>query len=300
MRVGVSVVALSARLSRVAGFIPEGARLVDVGTDHAFLPIALVQSGRIPSAIACDVAAGPVGAARENVRRYGLDDRVKIRQGDGLSPIRPGEVDVAVISGLGGWTITGILRRSPAVVAALNRVVLQPMNAGGEVRRFLRDQGFGIWDEALLEEDGRFYQVIAFDRAVCPNAVYAPWSLEDRWLCEEYGPLLLRRSNSLVRRWLSEERQRLARVHQRVGQAVSAEARLRREALALQLAAMDRWLTGGKSCPASPDRDNRAEHRAAVDGADKDRAAVDGADKDGVDKDRADGGEPGSDPGEPV
>jgi tRNA (adenine22-N1)-methyltransferase len=238
----VSPKGLSARLSHVARFVPAGSRPVDVGTDHALLPISLVRSGQVPCAIACDVASGPVRAAKENVARFGLNHAISVRQGDGLAPVKPGEADVAVISGLGGWTVVGILHRAPGVLAAMQRVVIQPMNASGEVRRFMRRLGFGIWDEVLLEEDGRFYQVIAFDRAVCPDAGYLGWGPEEDWLCHEYGPYLLRRRSPATVRCVQEDRGRLMRVRERVANGTSDEAKARSAAVEEQIRAMDRWL----------------------------------------------------------
>ncbi|MCL6600463.1 MAG: class I SAM-dependent methyltransferase [Alicyclobacillus macrosporangiidus] len=238
----VSQVVLSARLAQVARFVPAGSHPVDVGTDHALLPISLVRSGQVPCAIACDVAPGPVRAAKQNVARFGLNHAISVRQGDGLAPVTPGEADVAVISGLGGWTVVGILHRAPGVLAAMQRVVVQPMNASGEVRRFMRRHGFGIWDEVLLEEDGRFYQIIAFDRAVCPDAGYLAWRPEEDWLCHEYGPYLLRRRSPATVRCVQEDRGRLMRVLKRVAEGTSHEAKVRSSAVEEQIRAMDRWL----------------------------------------------------------
>ena len=93
---------LSPRLAMAAALVPEGARLTDVGTDHAYLPAALLLAGRIPSAIAADLRPGPLARARKTAAAYGLEGKLSFRLCDGLSGIRPEETDAAAIAGMGG------------------------------------------------------------------------------------------------------------------------------------------------------------------------------------------------------
>ncbi|MGQ9558791.1 MAG: class I SAM-dependent methyltransferase, partial [Desulfurispora sp.] len=101
---------LSARLSAIAGLIPAGSVVVDVGTDHARLPVYLVRSGRCPRALATEINRQPWQRARAAVAEAGLSDRIAVRLGDGLAPLRPGEADVAVLAGMGGGPIGRILQ----------------------------------------------------------------------------------------------------------------------------------------------------------------------------------------------
>ncbi|MCL6637690.1 MAG: class I SAM-dependent methyltransferase [Alicyclobacillus sp.] len=239
-------VELSRRLQGVAEFVPAGCRFADIGTDHAFLPIYLVQTGQITRAVACDIKAGPVNAARRNVHRYGLDELIDVRQGDGLSPLQPGEVEVVAIAGLGGIKAVELLRRGLDVTRRLQRVIVQPMNGGGYVRRFFREHGFGLAGEVLLAEDGRFYTVLAGDRQVDVHAGYHLWPPADHGLCDEYGPYILRQRDPLTVAYMQAERVALARVLQQLAAGRSAAAQVRAHEIAEQLAEVDRWLSGGK------------------------------------------------------
>ena len=104
---------LSPRLKMVADLVPQGARLADVGTDHAYLPTALIQEGKIPFAIAADLRQGPLASAKATVRRAGLEGKVAFRLCDGLRGIQPEEADAVAIAGMGGETIAAILAAAP-------------------------------------------------------------------------------------------------------------------------------------------------------------------------------------------
>ncbi|MDR7867234.1 MAG: class I SAM-dependent methyltransferase [Sporomusaceae bacterium] len=180
---------LSKRLATIAALVPPGSRLADIGTDHAYLPVYLVSEGIVPSAVAGEVNQGPFRAAGEALARVGLTDRIDLRFGDGLAVLAPGEVDTAVIAGMGGPTIVEILDARPEVTASLSCLVLQPMLGGGVVRRWLASAGWHIVAEALVEEDGRLYEVIAA----------APGAAEEyEEILLDIGPLLWARRHPLL------------------------------------------------------------------------------------------------------
>ena len=93
---------LSLRLSAIAGLVTRGNRLVDVGCDHGYLPVALYLDGKIPKAIAMDVRKGPLSRAQEHISQYGLNTYIETRLSDGLEALKPGEGDTLVIAGMGG------------------------------------------------------------------------------------------------------------------------------------------------------------------------------------------------------
>lgn len=117
---------LDIRLQKVAALVRPGSRLADIGTDHAYLPTALVQRGVCPTAIASDVRPGPVQAARRTVEAAGLNDKIDVRLGDGLEPIRPDEAEDIVIAGMGGETIAAILAAAPWVKDGRYRLICSP------------------------------------------------------------------------------------------------------------------------------------------------------------------------------
>ena len=184
---------LSSRLAAIADFIPKGARIADIGTDHALLPIFLTKAGVTKSAVAGDVHDGPYQAARLAVQDSGLSDFIEVRKGDGLSVVNPGEVDVIVIAGMGGGTICQILKDRMAVVSAACKLVLQPMVGAAGVRRWLNGNGWSIQQEDLIREDGVLYQIIVAVPGT--EVIMAP-------VWEEVGPVLWEQRHPLLKEHL--------------------------------------------------------------------------------------------------
>ena len=141
---------LSPRLKMVGELVPAGARLADVGTDHAYLPAALILEGKIPWAIAADLRQGPLDRARATVRGYGLTGKVAFRLCDGLSGIRPDEVDAVAVAGMGGETIAAILSAAPWTRERDLPLILQPMSSFPDLRGWLGENGFSIEEERLV------------------------------------------------------------------------------------------------------------------------------------------------------
>lgn len=152
---------LDMRLQKVAALVRPGSRLADIGTDHAYLPTALVQQGICPGAIASDVRPGPVQAARRTVEAAGLNDKIDVRLGDGLEPVRPDEAEDIVIAGMGGETIAAILAAAPWVQDSRYRLILQPMTRGEELRRYLFGAGFAIQEEQVAADSRHIYAVLS-------------------------------------------------------------------------------------------------------------------------------------------
>lgn len=151
---------LGVRLAAVAARVRQGARVADIGTDHALLPVWLVQSGRCPSAVASDIGEGPAAAARRTVSGAGLEAVVSVRVGDGLAPVQPDETDDIVIAGMGGETIAEILAAAPWVANERYRLVLQPMSKPERLRLFLAENGFSVQEEDVVAEGERLYTVM--------------------------------------------------------------------------------------------------------------------------------------------
>ena len=103
------MIKLSRRLQTIADQVTQGARVADIGSDHALLPVYLIQSGRCPSAIAGELNTGPFQAARKQTAEAGLKTVIEVRQGDGLSVLEPGEADTVTIAGMGGSLMADIL-----------------------------------------------------------------------------------------------------------------------------------------------------------------------------------------------
>lgn len=150
---------LGARLGAIADRVREGVTFYDVGTDHAYLPVYLLQQGRITAAVASDVATGPLSRASETVRRAGLADKVSLRLADGLFGIELIPPCDIAIAGMGGEMIASILEAAPQVRMAGVRLLLQPMTKDEELRRYLAANGFAVDFECVVEE-GKLYRLL--------------------------------------------------------------------------------------------------------------------------------------------
>lgn len=183
---------LTARLRQVVAAVPEATAIVDVGTDHAYVPIRLVRAGTVARAIATDVREGPLVAAREHIRCRRLQDRIECRLGDGLAVVRPGEVDGAIMAGMGGDVMVRIWTQAPAIVSTLRFAVLQPMSRYAEVRRMVRESGWRLADEWLVAEKDKLYRVMYAEHGADPSGNRYPALMDEVGvrLWEKRDPLL--------------------------------------------------------------------------------------------------------------
>lgn len=190
------------RLLAVANLVPEGYKIADIGTDHGYLPIHLIKEGQIEAAVAGDVNEGPLASARRSVAAAGLKDKITTRLGSGLEILQPGEVDLAIMCGMGGALMVELLKDAPEVVAQLKGLILQPQQGWDSLRRYLYEINFHIAEETLVEEDKRLYQVIY----AVPGQEPVPGELE-----LHLGPVNLRRRPELLQRLIGEEMTKVKR-----------------------------------------------------------------------------------------
>lgn len=172
---------LGSRLKTVADFVPPKSIIADIGTDHGYLPIELIKSGKCPKAIAGDVNEGPYLAAKRSVRDAGLLSKIDIRLGSGLSILQKNEVDIAIFCGMGGNLIRQLLTDEPDIVNSLKGLILQPQQGYSALRHYLYEINWHIADEAIAKEDGRIYQIIY----AVPGKADMPSKIEF-----EIGPIL--------------------------------------------------------------------------------------------------------------
>ena len=152
---------ISKRLELVASFVPQGAVLLDVGSDHAYLPIELVERGQIERAIAGEVVDGPYQSAVKNVESHGLKEKIQVRLANGLAAFEEtDQVSVITIAGMGGRLIATILEEGLDKLASVGRLILQPNNREDDLRIWLEDHDFQIVAESILEEAGKFYEIL--------------------------------------------------------------------------------------------------------------------------------------------
>ena len=155
---------ISKRLELVASFVPQGAILLDVGSDHAYLPIELVKRGQIKSAIAGEVVEGPYQSAIKNVEAHGLKEKIQVRLANGLAAFEEADqVSVITIAGMGGRLIATILKEGLGKLANVERLILQPNNREDDLRIWLQGNDFQIVAESILEEAGKFYEILVVE-----------------------------------------------------------------------------------------------------------------------------------------
>ena len=176
---------LSKRMDRLAGLVTAGNRLADVGTDHGYIPIALVQSGKIPSAIAMDINQGPLDRARDHIREQHLDTYITTRLSDGLTFLQDGEADTVLIAGMGGALTVHILEGGAHCLASVKELILQPQSEIWLVREWLCEHGYKITDEDIVLDEGKYYPMM--------RAVHGSMELPSRGE-REYGNPALQRS----------------------------------------------------------------------------------------------------------
>jgi len=172
---------ISGRLLCCASLVEPGARVVDVGCDHGYLGVYLLQEGIAAHVTAADLRPKPLARARENAARFGTAGRMTFLACDGLSGVREGTADTVICAGMGGETIANILARCPWVFRENCRLILQPQASGSELRGWLGSNGFAIREERLVR-DGRFlYNVLLVRHGggvpVSPGGHYASRAL---------------------------------------------------------------------------------------------------------------------------
>lgn len=162
------MIRLSARLAAVAALVPAGASVVDVGTDHAMVPVWLVQAGVSAHVLATDIRPGPLQSAAALLERTGTGDRILLMQTDGLAGIAPGAYDTVIIAGMGGETMASILSAAPWTRSG-TLLILEPQSKQAELRRFLVKSGYAIMSERLVADAGRIYPILTARGGVSPG-----------------------------------------------------------------------------------------------------------------------------------
>lgn len=148
---------LSKRLQMNVSLVPQGARVADIGCDHGYAAIWLIQNHVAEKMIAMDINEGPIARAKEHIRREGLENRIACRRSNGMEKLEPGEVDTLMIAGMGGPLMIDILMARPDVLEKVQTLVLQPQSEIGLVREKLSEFGFELVQEKACHDEGKFY-----------------------------------------------------------------------------------------------------------------------------------------------
>ena len=194
---------LSKRLNAVAAMVTPGNIVCDVGCDHGYVSIFLVEAGRSPKVFACDVNKGPLERAKEHVREAGLQDYIELRISDGLINMPEGKADTLICAGMGGRLVVKILSESIKKVRLLKELILQPQSEIWLVREYLRNQGFIIDCEDMVFEDGKYYPVIHV--CIPKDTVKVTEGINDEQeqaVFDKYGEILLKQKHPVLKEYL--------------------------------------------------------------------------------------------------
>lgn len=212
---------LSKRLKTVAAFVPEGCRLADVGTDHGYVPIYLMQEEKVSHAIAMDVRPGPLKRAQDHIRAAGLEDQISVRLSDGLLKLKPGEADCVVIAGMGGELVIHILEEGRFLWDHIRYWVLSPHSEIDKVRRFLEKESFSVEKETMLEEEGKYYTVMGFVKTKGDSGRMF------REIDYRYGRHLLESKNPVLLKFLKKEQEETEKLLKGLNESGSRKAEQR-------------------------------------------------------------------------
>lgn len=187
---------LSKRLATVADYVPQGARLADVGSDHAYLPLFLMEQGRIDFAVAGEVVQGPYQSARQNVEQAGQSGKISVRLANGLAAVELADhITTVTIAGMGGRLIAEILETGKDKLGSVERLILQPNNREDDVRRWLVANDFQLVTEEILEENDKIYEILVAEKGgtdlTADQLRFGPYLLEEQ-------------SSTFQKKWLKE------------------------------------------------------------------------------------------------
>ena len=181
---------MNLRLRTLAQMVDQGARIADIGTDHAYLPIQLVKEGKVDYAIASDVAAGPLQNAEKDIVAAGLKDKIETRLGSGLETVSAQDrIDTVVIAGMGGKLMTNILDEAWSENFHFATLILEPNVGEPGVREWLSTHKYQIIDEKIISEAGHIYELIKAQK------VESTIRLTDRQIF--FGPEILKEKNQV-------------------------------------------------------------------------------------------------------
>jgi len=209
---------LSNRLMTVVSFVRPGSRVADVGTDHGYVPIWLLDHGVAESAIAMDVRSGPLERAAKHRHRHKLEDKMELRLSDGLKELQAGEADTVIIAGMGGELMLRILAEGAHVWDRVTDWILSPQSEWDTFRYGLERMGFVIGRETMLCEDGKYYIVLLAGRGVMHY---------QREIDYRYGYDLLQQKSPVLLHYLNREKQQLLTIQEGLSQQDTPGARVR-------------------------------------------------------------------------
>ena len=190
--------------------------MADIGCDHGYLSIALVQSRKAQRVIAMDINKGPVEAATEHVKLYGLEDSILIRRSDGLDKLSDGEAEVIVICGMGGALMQRIMLKHIDMCQTAKCLVVEPQSEIADFRRFLCAESFVIEEESMCVEENKYYPIMRISYKPDDSSL----KLDDAQL--KYGPCLIHNKPRGLMAWINKDEAEYLRIKSELEQRIES------------------------------------------------------------------------------
>lgn len=217
---------LSERLLGIISFVKSDSIVLDIGTDHGYIPVYLTENGISKKVIASDISSGSLKKAKQYAKLRGLEHKIDIRLGNGLEVLKPYEVDTVIIAGMGGFLIKEILENNYKKAETINNFILQPMVASKELRMYLYNNNFTIIDEMIVIEEDKYYEII--------SAKWGKDFIEDDIFYEFSKPLLKRR-DPLLKDYIQNKIVKLNEIITSLDIEKSEKAQMRKEELSIEI-----------------------------------------------------------------
>lgn len=196
---------LDNRLKRITDFIPSDSYILDVGCDHALLDIYLALNRNNVKLIASDINENPLKIAKENIKKYNLEDEITLEKADGVSKIND-EVDTVVIAGMGTSTINDIINNDLKKLKNVKKIIISSHTSSFELRENMNKKGFKIIDEAVVFDKGKYYEIIVYSNG------YEKLSKLDM----KYGPIISKRKDEITKVYFNERYLKLIEIYKKI------------------------------------------------------------------------------------
>lgn len=225
---------ISYRLEKVSSKVNSGAKIADVGTDHAYIPIYLCLYNRIPSALAMDVKIGPLKIASRNIAKYNLCERIETRLSDGMKKLLPGEADTIIMAGMGGLLMNRILEEGKEILDSSVKLILQPQSEIPLVRRKIHDLGYQINEEDMFVDEDKIYNIIIATKG---QECY------QNHFHYEYGKKLMEDNNEILITYLIKRRSTLQNIYSTLKEKQTVKSKERMKEIEVELSRIEEVLS---------------------------------------------------------
>ena len=212
---------LTDRLLTIAKCVTPNSKVADIGTDHGYIPVYLLKNKITEYVIAADINKGPLENAKKEVDTNKLSEFIELRLGGGMTVLKEDEVDEVIIAGMGGVLISEIIDASIEIAKKLKKLILQPMQASDELRKYLYNNNFAIIEEKLVKEDFRIYEILIVEYNPKEKVV-----VEE--IFYEVGKKLVENNDILLKEFLKKKINEYEKILSKIEKLISLEVEIKK------------------------------------------------------------------------